>query len=234
MVCFFVFFVLTAPLPVNAGAEKPYLKSLKKAALNCQVGAFEEFMPQDSYTKINAFEEHMHLLDALTESIFARCLKIFGQDTVRTPAGIQIPISGKDPKWEKLFGPQWSTIVAANPDGPFYFKMNFFMEWDQECKVLQRFQACLEDKEFCSDFQAEGSVIRMTQKADGWQLIFDLPPEQEAQAEQIKSAIIQSAAWANNYLAEHEKAPVNPDFKYRFATAYFSKINQFLGALKPQ
>ncbi|MCG8617245.1 MAG: hypothetical protein MI802_13585 [Desulfobacterales bacterium] len=220
------------PLPVSADSNKQLVKALKTAALNCQASAYQEFMPPDTFSKVNSFEEHMVLLDALTDSIFARCIRLFGPGTLRTPVGIQVPIAGRDPRWQELFGPQWESIVAANPEGPFYFKMNYFMEWDQECKVIQRFQACLEDEEFCSDFHIDGSVLRMTQKADTWQLVFDLPPEQEAQAEKIKTAIIRSAAWADNYLSKHGEAPASDDFKYQFARDYFSKMNALLGMLK--
>ncbi len=188
-------------------------------------------MPADTYSKVAKFEEQMQQLNTLTESILTKCVQKFGFGVEKTTTGIQIPISGEDPRWINLFGPQWESFVKSHSEGPFHFKMDLIMKWDQECKVIQKFQACLEDKEFCSEYQVEGSVIRMVEQDNLWKIVFDLSLDKEKQAEMIKTLIISTAIWTDNYLTRHKDTQANDDFKYQFASDYFSKMKQLFEEL---
>ncbi len=172
LILVFLVFTLFSPLTINADTNKKDVKKLKAASLNCDIGAFRQYMPADTYSKVAKFEEQMQQLNTLTESILTKCVQKFGSGVEKTTTGIQIPISGEDPRWINLFGPQWESFVKSHSEGPFHFKMDLIMKWDQECKVIQKFQACLEDKEFCSEYQVEGSVIRMVEKDNLWKIVF--------------------------------------------------------------
>lgn len=228
---FFLVFTLFSPSSLIADANSKEVKKLKAASLNCDIGAFRQYMPAGTYSKVAKFDEQMQQLETFTESILTKSIQKFGSGVEETTTGIRIPISGKDPRWINLFGPQWESLVKSHPEGPFHFKMDLFMKWEQECKVIQNFQACLEDKEFCSEYYIEGSAIRMAKKDNLWKLVFDLPLDKEKQAEMMTSLIFNTAIWTDNYLTQHKDTLANDDFKYQFASDYFLKMNQLFSEL---
>ena len=189
-------------------------------------------MPQDTYSKVASFEEQMHNLNKTIESVLHKAKQKFGPGVERTRKGIKIPISGKDPRWRKLFGPQWDKAVKTYPNGPFHFNIYAFMEWEEECSVIQRFQACLEDRSFCSEYHIEGSAIRISKQDNFWNIVYDLPAEKEKQSEKIISMIIEAANWIDSYLTLHKDTPPNDDFKYQFASDYFAKMHQLINELE--
>ena len=227
-------FALITSSPLKAELNTQSLKKLKAASLNCDVISFQDFMSQGTYSKVNAFELQLQKLNKIVDSIQQKAKQKFDPGVKRTSKGIKIPISGKDPRWRTLFGPQWDVIIETYPNGPFHFNINAYMAWEQECKVIQKFQACLEDNSFCSEYQVEGSVIRIAKQNDSWKIVYDLPVEKEKQSNKIKTMIINLAIWADNYLTLHNDTPPNDDFKFQFASDYFAEMRQFLSELKSQ
>jgi len=221
-----VVLVLLSFIPANSKMNNEDIKRLKSASLNCDIVAFERFMPLYTSSKISEFEDHIKHLNELKESIFNKAKSKFGPEVKRTTKGISIPISGKDPRWIKIFGPQWENIAKAHPEGPFHFDINLFMDWEQECDIIQRFQACLEDESFCTEYHVEGSVIHMVKRGEDWKIIYDLPADKEKQANILKSMIIEWAKWADNYLYRHKDTAPTEDFKFQFASDYSNRLTQ--------
>jgi hypothetical protein len=228
----FLTLVLITTSPINADLNKKELRKLKAAALNCEVVAFRNFMPPDTYTKVLKFEKQIQHLDTIIDSILFKAKEKFGPGVEKTGKGVKIPIAGTDPRWRKIFGPQWEQLVQAHPNETFYFNINAFMKWEQECIIIQRFQACLEDKSFCSEFKMDDSVISISKQDNSWKLIYDLSEDQAKQSDKLKSIIIESAIWADNYLELHKNSPPNDDFKYQFASDYIANMHQLVNELK--
>ena len=229
----FLVVILLILLHKDTNSNTEHYQTLKAASLNCEIGEFRQYMTNDAYSKVAKFEEQMQQLNTLTESILTKCVNKFGSGVNKTDTGIQIPIAGEDSRWEVLFGPQWNTIKSTYPEGPYHFNMAIVMKWEQECKVIQNFLACLENDEFCSEYHIDGSVIRMVNMNNLWTLTYDLPLEKGKKAQKMQALILSLATWTDNYLLQHIDTPSNEDFKYQFATDYFSKMNQLISELTP-
>ncbi len=218
--------IILVPFSGLAEMTKDEINSLKAASLNCEVEAFSNYMPDETRIKVVNAANKMEKIRNIRDSIYTKSVNMFGDGVIKNKTGIQIPISGQDYRWANVFGPQWDEMVNTYPDGPFYFNINAYFAWEQECDVVRRFQACLEDNSFCSDYHIEGSVLRVTKVENSWNLLFDLPPQSTQQAEKITSLVINLSLWVDEYLDEHKDTYPNEDFKYQFASDYFMAMKE--------
>ncbi|MDH3998829.1 MAG: hypothetical protein OET90_08315 [Desulfuromonadales bacterium] len=224
------FLLLSSPAFAKSGAHD--LKELKKAALQCEVSAFTSFMPQSTRHKVLNNERQMEHLNQIMDAAYNKSVKMFGDGVVRTSRGFQIPISGKDPRWGEFFGPQWGSFVKTYPDGPFHYDIKIYFEWEQECDVVQRFQACLEDQSFCSGYEVKGSALRISEFDGSWKLIYNVPEKEEKTKKKLIKLGFDLALWIDLYLDKHEDTHPDEDFKHQFASEYTQRLQQLLSKIK--
>lgn len=223
IVLIIVLFISSA---TNAEEKSKDFRSLKKAAINCNVGAFYDYMPPDTLKQVVEFEKDQQKFTHTIDSILSKSKQMFGEGVKRTERGIKIPIQGTDQRWAEIFGPQWSSFVNNSANGPFYFSIDAVLKWEQECAVLHTFQACLEDQTFCSEYHIKGSVIRMKNINNSWMLVFDLAPEKQEQSRLVKKSLFDLLTWVDNYLTLHKDSPIDENFKINFAKDYITKMKQ--------
>ena len=74
--------------------------------------------------------------------------------------------------------------------------------WKEECAILQKLEACLENPASCEEAAIEKSALKMKRVDGTWQLVDGKMPQEWNEVFQVGEGILPVIQWANKYLKE--------------------------------
>jgi hypothetical protein len=215
------------PLPPAPAA------SLKMAAVNCQAGEFGEYMPPAVKERVIRFEGIEAELNRALGELDRNAKQLFGNRVRRTDSRIRFRIEGKDPRWVKLLGPQWANLTKQRPKEPRFFEIHAAFGWKEECRVLQRFQACMENPSFCREASTPGSALQMKKLNGAWRLVDGKTPQEWKQGFNMGEGLIEIIQWANKHLMEKKGQMPYEQMILSLAEGYTQRLQKMTGPVQP-
>jgi hypothetical protein len=181
--------------------------------------------------RVERFESIRKQLNSELKSLYEVSRKLFGDKVVMSKLVIRYSIKGEDPRWIQILGPQWRTLINRHPDKPRYFFINFEFGWSEECKVLQRFQACLENQNLCDDTKVEGSAFQI-KNINGRRILVDGKPLKEWEvAFQAGEGFLDLLRWAQSFIRNNARKYDYEELMIAFAEQYKLKTDKLLKKL---
>jgi hypothetical protein len=201
-------------------------KQLKSAALNCDLLAFRQYMPAAEAERVANYEAKMQDVRDEVAGLLAIAQRRFGPKVERTERGLRFQIDAADPRWVGVFGPEWQSVQSS--PAPHYFSVNAAWAWSEECKVVRRFEACLEDASFCEAKDEPGSVIQMRRSRDGWQLRLIESEDHAAQSERMVTFLRQTIQRSREQLASAPQDSSDEDVLTSLASSHMRHLREFM------
>jgi len=205
---------------------------LKKAALDCRVGEFLSHMSQETQQKVRLFEESRAKVDKAFEDLEKNARQILGDKVQRQKNTLAIPIEGTDPRWTEIFGPQWPEMVRQNPKEPRFFYLAQEFNWKEECRILQRFQACLENPAYCQETALPNSALQMRRSSGSWELADGKTPQEWKQAQVLGEGMVEITQWVSKFLAENKGKLAQEEMALAMAKGYTERLMNLTSKVK--
>jgi tetratricopeptide (TPR) repeat protein len=205
---------------------------LKKAALDCRVGEFLPHMSQETQQKVRLFEESRAKVDKAFEDLEKNARQILGDKVQRQKNTLAIPIEGTDPRWTEIFGPQWPEMVRQNPKEPRFFYLAQEFNWKEECQILQRFQACLENPAYCQETALPNSALQMRRVSGSWELADGKKPQEWKQAQVLGEGMVEITQWVSKFLAENKGKLAQEEMVIAMAKGYTERLVNLTSKVK--
>jgi tetratricopeptide (TPR) repeat protein len=206
--------------------------SLKKAALDCQMGEFLNYMPPETKQRVQRFEENRAKLEKAFDEVEKNAKQLFGDKVERQKGAIRFFIEGTDPRWTEVFGPKWPEIIKQNPKDPRYFMLSLEYSWKEECHILQRLQACLENPAYCEETAIENSALKMKRIDGTWKLVDSKTPQEWTQVLLMGEGILQVMQWANKHLTESKGKVTYEEAILALAKGYTARLMDLSNRVK--
>lgn len=203
--------------------------ALKRAALECRIGKFASYMDQETRRRMRLLELVRGELEKAREQLYRSGRRSFGKRVQRSGDEIRFSIRRTDRRWERLLGPQWAALLRENPKKPLFFKIQASVNWEPECRVVQNFQACLEDRNFCRRTEVKDSALQMRQEHGQWRLTDLTDARQWGSALGMAEGMVKSVRWADLYLEEEKGQLSYDDLMLSLADGYFRRMRALLG-----
>lgn len=148
-------------LPVES-AQAKRSKELHRAAVECDVAAFAEFMNKGDAEYVLREQARMTAHESKLDAAYQLARSKLGEGVSRVPGGIRFQLNPEDDRWARVFGSEQWSAIASHPDGTAQVTVSFTWEWSGECRDIYRFYACLSDRSFCKEGSAtEDSTLRI-------------------------------------------------------------------------
>jgi hypothetical protein len=132
----------------------------------------------------------------------------------------------------EILGQQWERLLKDYPDQPRFLMIMAEFGWEEECKVVQRFQSCLEDRRYCQEFELNGSALRLTQRGSSWILEDAKPAREWNQAIRMGEGLIQLLQWASAYLSDSRRKEPYEELMISFAGEYTDRLHDLMKSLQ--
>lgn len=197
---------------------------LKKAAMECRISEFLNYMSQETQQKVRLFEESRAKVDKAFEDLEKNARQILGDKVQRQKNTLAFSIEGTDPRWTEIFGPQWPEMVRQNPKEPRFFYLALEFNWKEECQILQKFQACLENPAHCQETALPNSALQMKRADGAWELADGKKPQEWKQAQALGDGMLEIVQWVNKFLADNKGKLAHEEMVLALAKAYMERL----------
>lgn len=217
--------------PLKESLDKVDISKLRTDAIECNVLAFTPFMSPEVIPKVKRFEDIRRQMKEEFNNLYRISCEIFGNKVIKEDSVIKYHIKGEDNRWVEILGPQWKTIIKQNPDKPRFFWLKLEFGWTGECKVLQRYQACMEKKGMCDESPVEDSAFRIKNINGSYKLISAKSDKEWDMAFKIGEGMIGLLRWAKEYVKRNGKAGDYEEFMINFAKQYKSRVMKMMSQI---
>lgn len=222
---------MTAP-PQQAKLKEPLVEKLRQAALECRVSAFSLYMNPQTRGHVEEVEEIQQRLTEVLEEFYRTSREFFGERVSTSQGMVRFRIEGKDPRWVDILGPQWERLLKEYPDQPRFLVIMAEFGWEEECKVIQRFQLCLENPSQCREFELPGSALRLTQRGGSWVLEEAKPAREWDRIVRMGEGLVKLVQWASAYLSGSRKREPYEELMISFAREYMERLHDLMKAFQ--
>ncbi|MEW6664847.1 MAG: tetratricopeptide repeat protein [Thermodesulfobacteriota bacterium] len=197
---------------------------LRKAALECGVPEFLNYMSQETRKKVRLFEESRAKMDKAFEDLEKSARQILPDKVQRQKHTLAFSIQGTDPRWAEIFGPQWPEMVRQNPKEPRFFYLTMQFNWKEECQILQKFQACLENPAHCQETALPNSALQMKRTGGAWGLADGKKPQEWKQAQAMGDGMVDIIQWVNKFLGDNKGKLGHEEMILALAKGYTDRL----------
>lgn len=197
---------------------------LRNAAAACSVTPFLPFTSAETGERIRKFEDIRLRVEKHLDEFEKTAKQLLGDKVIRTQNLLQFLIQGKDPRWKDLFGSQWAEMIRQQPNEPRYFMIQVVFGWQEECRVLERFAACLEDPASCMDDIIADSALRIEKQSGALRLVDAKSPLEWGKAYRFGEGMIEIIQWAMAYLKEKNNRMPYEDMMLSLAREYTQRL----------
>jgi hypothetical protein len=220
---------LSAQQPKSVGDANGKAQQLEEAALECRLAEFVDFMPEDTGARVKRFEALRDELDDALEALYTTAHQFYGERVNRNDGVVQFTIEGSDPRWTQILGPQWTQLRKQMPEEMPYFMIQVKFDWQDECRMLQRFTACLDNPQHCRGEVVGDSALKMAQ-VDGTWMIVDAKSQAEwQQATAMGRGFLETLGWARRHIREqHRLSTPYEKMVLKLAEGYFQRIHDLI------
>lgn len=202
----------------------PVSPALKKAGLDCQVKEFTAYMPRETGQRVQQFDGLRGRLEKAFAEMERKATEVFG-DTVRRQGNtLAFAIEGTDPKWTGIFGPKWPEMIRQNPKEPRLFYVSLEYAWKEECKVVQLYQACLENPDFCQETAMPNAALQVKRLNGSWQIVDGKSPEEWKKAQTLGEGFIEIVQWLSRFLTDNKGKMAREEMLITMARGYTQRI----------
>ncbi len=217
--------------PLKEPLNKTDVSRLRRDAIECNVLAFIRFMDPAIVPKVQRFEAIRKQMEEEFNNLYNISRKILGNKVIKQGSVIKYRIKGEDERWVNILGPQWKKIIRQNPDEPKFFWFKIEYGWTGECKVLQRLQACLEDRNMCNESPVEDSAFQI-KKIDGkYKLISAKSDKEWNMGFKVGEGMIGLLKWAQAYVKTNGGRGDYEEFMINFAKQYKSRLMKMMSQI---
>ncbi|MFH0845543.1 MAG: tetratricopeptide repeat protein, partial [Pseudomonadota bacterium] len=214
------------PKPSTPQTASP--SSLRQVAIDCVISQFTDYMPSSTKMNVQRFETIRGNLEKNFSDLYQQAHQLFGERVQREGNQIRFIIKGEDPRWVEIFGPRWPEIIKQKPNEPRFLMIEAKFRWDQECRVIQRFQACLENPQACQDKPEENSALLMKKMNGSWQLVDGKEPKEWKQAFLFGEGLLEIVDWLKQTLLKRGKETPYEELMLFIAREYGQRIQDLL------
>jgi hypothetical protein len=205
---------------------------LRKAAQECRVSEFLNYMPQETQQKVRLFEESRAKVNKAFEDLEKNAKENLAEKVQRQKNTLAISIEGTDRRWSEIFGPQWPEMVKKNPQEPRFFYLTLEFNWKEECRILQKFEACLGNPAYCQETALPDSALQMKRENGGWGLVDGKKPQEWKQAQIMGEGMVEIIQWLNKFLADNKGKLVHEEMAISLAKGYTERITALSNKVK--
>jgi hypothetical protein len=186
---------------------------------------FLDYMSPSTQRRVRHFEAIRQDVKNALDELYEAAHELYGDRIVRTENAVRFQIEGQDPRWVDILGPQWAEMLGRMPQETPFFLVQVTFGWTEECRILQTFQACLEDPQFCTNPALEGSSLRLEKLQGSWQIVEAKSPVEWNQAFRFGEGIPEILGWAKAFIVKtNEKSIPYEDLMLSMANGYFQRI----------
>jgi tetratricopeptide (TPR) repeat protein len=205
---------------------------LKNAALECRISEFLNYMPAETQQRVRSLEESRAKVDKAFVDLEKTARQILGEKVQRQKNTLAIPIEGTDPRWTEIFGAQWPEMVRQNPKEPRFFYLTMESIWKEECQILQKFQACLENPAYCQETALPNSALQMKRTGGAWELADGKKPQEWKQAQALGDGMVEIIQWVNKFLADNKGKLAHEEMVLALAKGYSERLMNLSNKVK--
>lgn len=207
---------------------------LREEAMNCNVVAFAPFMTEVTRERVIWFDDRRMEVDSMVQSIYEKGSRIFGSDDVeRTKTGVKVRLKEPhDKELIEIFRPMYQRYREEHPEERPFIDFNLNMSWDVECRIVQFYQACLEDAAYCRAVNDAGSAFRMEAVDGQWLLIHNRSQEMFERSVRVGDMILRMARWIDEYLGSYDGETFVEEFELRLIIDHAERMSREIGMLQ--
>ncbi|MBN1106474.1 MAG: tetratricopeptide repeat protein [Deltaproteobacteria bacterium] len=205
---------------------------LRKAGLDCRAGEFLSYMPQETKQRVQRFEDMRVRVEKVFSELEKKVKQALGDKVRRQGNTLAFHIQGTDPRWAEIFGPKWPEMIKQNPREPRFFYISMEFAWKEECQVLQRFQACLENPAYCQETSVPNAALQIKKIGGSWQLVDGKRPEEWKQADVLGSGFPEIALWLDKFLSENKGKMAHEEMLINLAKGYTQRVAALAAKVK--
>ena len=206
--------------------------TLKTAALNCRVPDFLNYMSPETKQRAQRFEELRVKVETAFEALHKNLAQGLGDKVQRQKNTLAFSIEGTAPGWVEIFGPKWPDMIRQNPKEPRFFYLSMEFTWKEECRILQLFEACLENPAYCQETALKDSALQMKRVEGVWELADGKRPEEWKQAQAMGEGLLEIQQWIQKFVADNKGKMAYEEMVLSLANTYMEKIAALSNRIK--
>lgn len=181
----------------------PAPSSLKKAASDCRVEDFIDYMDTDMQARIKRFVVVQKDMEKNFNAFYDEARRWGGGKVVRRKSEIFFSADMKDSRLVEIFGQMRANALKLKPN-EHLFKIKAEFQWKEECKILQKFLACIEERRSCREEKVETASLQVKKVDGSWRLVNGGTIKEWDQALILGKGMVKILQWANTYLTENK------------------------------
>jgi hypothetical protein len=186
-------------------------------------------MAPSTSERVKRFEEIGAGIAKALDDLYATSSELYSDRIERADDAIRFKINGEDPRWIDILGPQWTEMLKNTPEENRYFLIQVTFGWQEECRVLQTFQACREDSQVCHRDEVQGSALRIEEEQSSWRLVDSKSPKKWEQSFKFGEGVTDILQWAEQFIADtSRKSPPYEELMLSLAATYFQKLQELM------
>lgn len=202
---------------------------LEAAAQGCEVLVFRDHMPPAAFSAAEKTSAEIAEVQRSLDEVFNLAKRKFGDKVSRERDELRFVIDPKDARWDRIFGPQWATL--KNAPAPHYFRLKASYNWNQECEVLRRFQACLASRGPCEETSVAGSQLQMTKAGGTYHLDGKDLAAQKDNRERTLTFLKKTLRDSRDFLKSDAAKGSHEDVLVELASRYFAGLRKFMTSM---
>ena len=162
-------------------------------------------MTPETKARTERFKQQRNMANSIMDELFAKTKTIFGKNVTRTRSGVSILFSKHhDEEFATMFGPMYTESRKLNPNAPPVYDFSASFYWDEECEVIQTFQACQDAPKYCREGNPKGSEISIKNINGHWRLTSTRGYEEWKQQDASVETVLNINRWLLDYLDTYD------------------------------
>ena len=216
--------------PRRENAPSPS-RSLRKSAIECRVQDFIDYMSPGTVERLRHLKALHGNLGRRREALYTTARRSFGDLVQMEGSGIKFRFRGADPRWDRIFGPHWRQNLQTGANEPHFFMIRVAFGWNEECRVIQQFQACLEDREFCQETSMDNSLLQIKKIHGKWWLVDTKTDREWEVLFKMAEGDVELLDWATEYLGTHHAKTPYETLLLHLAEEYTERLQRLIKRL---